>query len=305
LWLQRSTAGSPDQMQIMYGIAGERRLEEWTVDELAGYQGARPVRIGNAAAKQRQLDVYGEVCNALTQSRRGDLLSDGEAWPLQRSLLQSLSSFWREPDAGMWETRGGAKQFTFSKVMCWMAFQRSIEDAERHGLEAPLNEWRATRDDIHATVCRDGFDAEMNSFVQVFGGKALDASLLMIPMVGFLPADDSRVIGTIAAIERDLIEDGFVLRYRTETKEDGLPGREGAFLACSFWLVQALHLCGREADARAHFERLLALVNDVGLLSEEYDPRAKRFTGNFPQAFSHVALVTTALLLHGVRAADT
>ena len=304
-WLQRSTAGSPDQMQIMYGIGGERRLEEWTVDELAGYQGAKPVRIGNAAAKQRQLDVYGEVCNALSQARRGNLLSDGEAWPLQRSLLQHLSTLWREPDSGMWETRGGPKHFTFSKVMCWMAFHRSIMDAEKHGLEAPLDEWRAARDEIHETVCRDGFDTELNSFVQFFGSKALDASLLVIPVVGFLPGDDPKVAGTIAAVEQNLIEDDFVLRYRTETREDGLPGREGAFLACSFWLVQALYLQGREREARERFERLLALVNDVGLLAEEYDPRAQRFTGNFPQAFSHLALVTTALILQGVRAAET
>ena len=303
-WLQRSAAGSPDQIQIMYGIAGERRLEEWIVEELVGYQGARPVRIGNAAAKQRQLDVYGEVCSALSQARRGKLLSDGQAWPLQRSLLEGLSRVWREPDSGMWETRGGPKHFTFSKVMCWMAFHRSIEDAERHGLEAPLDEWRAIRDEIHETVCRDGFNAELNSFVQVFGSKDLDASLLLIPVVGFLPGDDPRVAGTVAAIERTLIEDGFVLRYRTETKEDGLPGREGAFLACSFWLVQALHLQGRESEAREQYERLLALVNDVGLLAEEYDPSTQRFTGNFPQAFSHVALVTTALMLHGMRAAE-
>ncbi len=304
-WLQRSVGGTPDQLQIMYGIAGERMLEERTLDHLPGYQGARPVRVGNAAAKQVQLDVYGEVCSALSQARRGKLMGDGQAWSLQRALLQHLTVIWREPDMGLWETRGGARHFTFSKVMAWVAFDRSIEDAEREGFEAPLDDWKATRDEIHATVCREGFDAELNSFVQSFGSKALDASLLMIPVVGFLPGDDPRVVGTLDAIEQGLMEDGFVLRYRAEQESDGLPGQEGAFLACSFWLVSARHLAGRTEDARRLFKRLLGLVNDVGLLAEEYDWRQKRFAGNFPQAFSHVALITTALLLGGVREAVT
>jgi GH15 family glucan-1,4-alpha-glucosidase len=304
-WLQRSAAGSPDQVQIMYGIAGERRLEEWEVGWLAGYQGATPVRIGNAAAKQVQLDIYGEVCGALNQARKGKLLDGDVDWPLERAMLGHLETLWREPDSGLWETRGGEKHFTFGKVMAWVAFARAIEDAERERLDAPLERWRAIRDEIHATVCAEGFDKEMNSFVQSFGSKNLDATLLLIPVVGFLPGHDPRVEGTIAAIERDLMEDGFVLRYRTDEHDDGLPGREGAFIACSFWLASAMHLQGREDEARALFERLLGLCNDVGLLAEEYDPRAKRFTGNFPQAFSHVALITTALLLGGIRESAT
>ena len=298
-WLQRSAAGSPDQLQIMYGLAGERRLEEWEVDALAGYQGAKPVRIGNAASKQLQLDIYGEVCGALAQGRRGKLLSDGRAWPVQRAMMNHLESTWRKPDSGMWETRGGEKHFTFSKIMAWVAFKHSIEDAVEFGLDAPVEHWREILDQIFASVYEKGFDKEMNSFVQVFGEKALDASLLLIPVVGFLPGDDPRVAGTIKAIEENLLEDGFVLRYRHTSHDDGLPGQEGAFLACSFWLAQAYYLQGRKDEARSLFERLIDLCNDVGLLSEEYDPRRKRFTGNFPQAFSHVALVTTALMLHG------
>ena len=296
-WLHRSIAGSAEQVQIMYGIAGERRMPEWEVPWLQGYEGAAPVRIGNAAAEQVQLDVYGEVMTALYQARRAKLLLNPQSWALQRAMLQHLQGIWAEPDEGLWETRGGREHFTFSKVMAWVAFDRCICDAEEYGLEGPVDEWRATRELIHATVCRDGFDAGQDSFTQVLGGKALDASLLLIPTVGFLPHNDPRVRGTVAAIERGLMQDGFVLRYRAEGGVDGLPDGEGAFLACSFWLVSALHHGGREADARALFERLLALGNDVGLLAEEYDPRAKRFTGNFPQAFSHVALITAAMAL--------
>lgn len=300
-WLQRSAAGSPAQVQIMYGVAGERRLDEWEVEGLAGYEGSSPVRIGNAASKQVQLDIYGEVCSALNQARRGKLLSDAFAWPLQCELLAHLETLWREPDSGLWETRGGPKHFTFSKIMAWVAFARSIKDAEDNGLEAPLDRWRGVRDEIFHTVCEKGFNKELNSFVQVFGETSLDASLLLIPVVGFLPGDDPRMLGTLDAIQSGLVENGFVLRYRASAQSDGLPGTEGAFLACSFWLAQALHLAGRQADARELFHRLIELCNDVGLLSEEYDPHGKRFVGNFPQAFSHVALVTTALLLEGVR----
>ncbi|MGI4794968.1 MAG: glycoside hydrolase family 15 protein [Janthinobacterium lividum] len=299
-WLQRSVAGSPEQIQIMYGLAGERRLEEYEID-LPGYEGSKPVRIGNAASSQVQLDIYGEVCMALNQARRGNLLSKDFAWPLQCELLAHLGTLWNKPDSGLWETRGGEKHFTFSKVMAWAAFARSIEDAEQNGLEAPLDAWRATRDQIFNEVCTKGFDTDLNSFTQVFGDPALDASLLLIPVIGFLPGTDPRVIGTIKAIEEGLVENGFVLRYRASAQSDGLPGQEGAFLACSFWLAQAMCLSGRQADARALFQRLIGLCNDVGLLSEEYDPHGKRFTGNFPQAFSHVAMVSTALLLDGVR----
>jgi GH15 family glucan-1,4-alpha-glucosidase len=298
-WLHRSIAGSPDQVQIMYGIAGERRLEESEVSWLPGYQGAAPVRIGNAAAMQLQLDVYGEVMDALHQARSAKLLTNPQSWSLQCALLEHLEEVWQQPDEGLWETRGGRRHFTFSKVMAWVAFDRGIKDAEMHGLEAPLDRWRQVRDQIHATVCRDGYDKKLGSFTQSFNDTALDASLLLIPIVGFLPHDDPRVQGTVQAVERDLLVDGFVLRYRTEDGGDGLPQGEGAFLACSFWLASAWHMQGRRAEAKVLFERLLGLCNDVGLLSEEYDPGTKRMSGNFPQAFSHVALITTALTLAG------
>ena len=298
-WLHRSIAGSPEQLQIMYGIAGERRLQENELPWLPGYQGAAPVRVGNAAATQLQLDVYGEVADALHQARAAKLLDTPQSWSLQASLLEHLETIWEEPDEGLWETRGGRRHFTFSKVMAWVAFDRGIREAEMHGLPGPVHRWRGVRDQIHARVCRDGYDAGRGSFVQSFGADCLDASLLLIPFVGFLPHGDPRVQGTVRAIERDLLVDGFVMRYKAEGGTDGLPDGEGAFLACSFWLAQAMYMQGRHGDATALFERLLALCNDVGLLSEEYDPRAKRFTGNFPQAFSHVALVTAALTLAG------
>jgi len=298
-WLHRSIAGSPDQIQIMYGISGERRLAESELPWLPGYQGAAPVRIGNGAAAQLQLDVYGEVMDALHQARSAKLLTSSQTWSLQRALLEHLTTIWREPDEGLWETRGGRRHFTFSKVMAWVAFDRGIRDVEATGLEGPVDRWRAERDAIHHTVLRDGYDDKLGSFVQSFGSKELDASLLLISVVGFLPHDDPRIAGTVAAIERGLLVDGYVLRYRTESGADGLPAGEGAFLACSFWLADALHHQGRLDEARALFERLCLLQNDVGLLSEEYDPAAKRFTGNFPQAFSHVALVTSALTLSG------
>jgi glucoamylase len=296
-WLQRSIAGSPAQIQIMYGLAGERRMDEWQVSWLAGYQGAAPVRIGNAAAGQVQLDVYGEVLECLHQARRHGLKAPHHGWSLQRGIVEHLTTIWDQPDEGIWEVRGGRRHFTFSKIMAWVALDRMVRDATHYRLKGDVTAWRTLRDQIHAEVLAKGFDAERNTFVQSFGSSALDASLLLIAQVGFLPAHDPRVIGTVAAIERDLMSGGFVQRYSTDTNVDGLPPGEGAFLACSFWLAEAYALQGRHADAEALFERLLALQNDVGLLSEEYDPGAKRLVGNFPQAFSHVALVACAMTL--------
>ena len=298
-WLHRSVAGSPQQLQIMYGIAGERRLDEYELPWLAGYQGASPVRIGNAAAGQLQLDVFGEVMAALHHARKTGLLDEIETWSVQRAILEHLETVWEQPDEGMWETRGGRRHFTFSKVMAWMAFDRGITDAEGYGFDAPLDRWRAARQRIHGLVWEQGFDKDRNTFLQSFGDPALDASLLMLPATGFIDANDPRMVGTVAAIEKELLVDGYVLRYHTGKVEDGLPEGEGAFLACSFWLASMLHQQGRTEEGLAMFERLVALCNDVGLLSEEYDPRAKRFTGNFPQAFSHVALVTTAMRMAG------
>ena len=293
-WLHRSVAGSPDQIQIMYGIAGERQLLEWEVPWLSGYQGASPVRIGNAAAEQLQLDVYGEVIGALHKARMGNLRDPKAGWSLQRGLMDHLETIWQQPDEGMWEVRGGRKHFVASKAFCWMAFDRSIQDAERFGLPAPLERWRAVRAQIHAEVCAQGFSVEKNSFKQSYESDALDASLLILPAIGFLDAHDPRIAGTVAAVERELLQDGFVLRYRTEAGVDGLTGNEGAFLACSFWLADAYVLQGRLAEANALFERLLRLRNDLGLFSEEYDPVAGRLVGNFPQAFSHTAMISTA-----------
>lgn len=294
-WLLRAVAGSPSQIQIMYGLSGERRLSEWEVPWLAGYEGSRPVRVGNAAQSQRQLDVFGEVMDALHQARRGGLDTTEAGWALQRALVQHLETIWSEPDEGIWEVRGGRRHFTHSKVMAWVALDRAIRGIEEFGLSGPLKRWRALRSRIHEEVCRQGFDPDLGSFVQSYGSRHLDASLLMLPLVGFLPPDDPRVRGTVAAIEqRLLVEDTFVRRYDTEEAFDGLPPGEGAFLACSFWLADNLLLQRREAQARALFERLLALRNDVGLLAEEYDPVARRQVGNFTQAFSHIALANTA-----------
>jgi GH15 family glucan-1,4-alpha-glucosidase len=300
-WLQRSVAGSPGDIQVLYGLAGERRLPEWEVPWLPGYQGAAPVRIGNAASGQLQLDVWGEVMDALRLARDGGLASAASAWAMQCGALNHLEAIWRDPDDGIWEMRGGRRHFTHSKVMAWVAFDRMIRDAEKYGLEAPLPRWRATRDAIHATVCEQGFDAARGCFTQSFGAPELDASLLLIPAVGFLPIEDSRVAGTIAAIERELVVDGFVLRYRTESGADGLPAGEGVFLACSLWLADAHAMQGRWPEAQAMFDRICALRNDLGLLAEEYDVRAGRQVGNFPQAFSHLTLVSTAIGLseHG------
>ncbi|WP_262031607.1 glycoside hydrolase family 15 protein [Microvirga sp. Mcv34] len=294
-WLLRAVAGSPQQMQIMYGIAGERRLSEWEPFWLPGYEASEPVRIGNAAYSQRQIDVFGEVMDALYQGRRGGLPTLEAGWALQRDLAGHLESIWDQPDEGIWEVRGGQRHFTHSKVMAWVAFDRMIRSAEEFGLEGPLDRWRQLRQRIHDDVCGTGFDPELGSFVQSYGSKHLDASLLLLPLVGFLPPGDPRVQGTVRTIEQRLLVDGtFVLRYDTAEAADGLPPGEGAFLACSFWLVDNLVLQGRREEARGMFERLLALRNDVGLLAEEYDPVARRQVGNFPQAFSHLALANSA-----------
>jgi GH15 family glucan-1,4-alpha-glucosidase len=293
-WLIRAVAGSPEQLQIMYGIAGERRLEEWSIPWLPGYEKSAPVHVGNAASGQVQLDVYGEVMDALYFGRTRGLPSDDTMWGLERALIGHLQQIWDEPDDGLWEVRGGRRQFTHSKIMAWVAVDRAIRSAEEFGLEAPLDEWRAWRQQIHDEVCAKGFNAERGSFVQYYGSKTLDASLLMIALVGFLPVADPRVQGTIAAIERELLRDGFVIRYDTVSSDDGLPSGEGAFLACSFWLVDNYVLQGRLDDARGLFEKLVKLTNDVGLLAEEYDPVLKRQVGNFPQAFSHIALINSA-----------
>ena len=292
-WLLRAVAGSPSQMQIMYGVAGERRLSEWEVSWLPGYEGSRPVRIGNAASAQLQLDVYGEVMDALHQARLGGLPATQAGWELQKALLQHLEKVWREPDEGIWEVRGPRQHFTYSKIMAWVAYDRALASAEAFSLDGPLNHWRALRQQIHTEICEKGFDPELGSFVQAYGAKQLDASLLLVSAVGFLPPDDARVLGTIDAIERNLVQDGFVLRYRTKETADGLPPGEGAFLACSFWLVDAYVQVGRVDDAHRLFDRLLSITNDVGLLAEEYDPQAKRQVGNFPQAFSHLALINS------------
>lgn len=296
-WLLRAAAGSPAQAQIMYGIAGERRLLEWEVPWLPGYAGSAPVRLGNAAHAQRQLDVFGEVIDALYQAGRRGTTRSVPGWDLQKALVQHLEKVWMLPDHGLWEVRGPAQHFTHSKVMAWVALDRAVRSVEEFGLEGPLDRWRALRDRIHREVCERAWDQSLGSFVQSYGSRQLDASLLLMPLVGFLPPDDPRIHGTVACIERRLLVDGFVLRYDSAATDDGLPPGEGAFLACSFWLADNYALLGRDDDARTLFERLLALRNDVGLLAEEYDPRLKRQVGNFPQAFSHVALVGTALNL--------
>lgn len=302
-WLIRAIAGDPDQLQIMYGPAGERRLTELVLDWLPGYEGSRPVRIGNLAFTQLQLDVFGEVMDALYLARRAGIPPDPSAWNVQRAMVSRLKTLWHQPDEGIWEVRGIRRHFTHSKVMAWVAFDRAIKTIEEEGLDGPVEEWRAERDAIHAEVCTRGYDPQRNTFTQYYGSRELDASLLIIPLCGFLPATDPRVAGTVAAIERELRGDGFVYRYASETAEqiDGLPPGEGVFLACSFWLADNYFLLGREDEARALFQKLCALANDVGLLSEEYDPKARRMLGNFPQAFSHVSLLNTARLLSGER----
>jgi GH15 family glucan-1,4-alpha-glucosidase len=296
-WLLRAVAGSPAELQIMYGIAGERRLTELELGWLPGYEQSRPVRIGNAASGQLQLDVYGELVDASFQSLIAGLPADPNGWNLLTTVLEFLETAWHEPDDGIWEVRGGRRHFTHSKIMAWVAMDRGVKAIERLGRSGPLERWRQVRDRIHSEVCERGFDTKLNSFVQSYGSRHLDASLLMIPLVGFLPADDPRVKGTVAAIEKTLLHDGLVRRYETETNVDGLPPGEGVFLPCTFWLADNYCMLGRTDEAREVLERLLALRNDVGLLSEEYDPVARRLLGNFPQAFSHITLVNTARAL--------
>jgi GH15 family glucan-1,4-alpha-glucosidase len=295
----RAIAGAPEQVQTVYGICGERQLVEWEVGWLPGYENSLPVRIGNGAVNQFQLDVFGEVAAALARTPRAEEEIRVSATAVQAALINHLCKVWQEPDEGIWETRGGPQHFTHSKVMAWVALDRAIKQYEIYDGEGDIERWKKNRDMIFEEVCEKGFDKELNSFVQAYGSKELDASCLRIMLVGFLPPEDPRIRGTVEAIERRLMKDGFVARYDTGTVDDGLPSGEGAFLACSFWMVANLWLIGREADATAMFERLLALRNDVGLLSEEYDPVDKRMVGNFPQALSHIALVHAAFALSG------
>jgi GH15 family glucan-1,4-alpha-glucosidase len=302
-WLLRAVGGDPEKAQIMYGIGGQRRTVEQELDWLPGYAGSRPVRIGNAAHEQFQLDVYGEVMDVLHQARIHGLDPDDHAWSFQRNLLEYLETVWDHPDEGIWEVRGGQRHFTHSKVLAWVAFDRAVQATERWGLHGPVDRWRSIRQTIHDEVCREAFNTELNSFTQSYGSTELDASTLLIPILGFLPPHDPRVIGTIEAIQRDLTRDGFVERYKThdENAVDGLRGNEGVFLPCSFWLVDALVLIGRTDEARDLFERLLGVQNDLGLLAEEYDPEERRQLGNFPQAFTHVGLVNSAYNLSNHR----
>jgi GH15 family glucan-1,4-alpha-glucosidase len=298
-WLQRTIAGSPDQIQIMYGIAGERILPEWEISALEGYENSRPVRVGNAASVQLQLDSYGEVldaffwaCSALKEDSRAADFS------LLSKLVEHLETVWEQPDHGIWEVRDGPQHFTYSKVMAWVAFDRAIKIAEKGGLDAPLERWKTIRDQIHEQICAKAFDTKLNSFVQSYGSNQLDASVLLMSMVGFLPPEDPRIRGTVTAVEKHLMRDGLVMRYDTSKTEDGLPGSEGKFLACSFWMVSNLKMIGREDDAHKLFKHLLTLANDTGLLAEEYDSERKRLVGNFPQAFSHIALLGAAFDLN-------
>jgi GH15 family glucan-1,4-alpha-glucosidase len=300
-WLMRAIAGEPDDMQIMYGIAGERRLDEYELPHLTGYMDSKPVRIGNAAAGQLQLDVYGEVLDSLYQARRLGIAPANDVWDMELGLAKHLERLWTAPDEGIWEVRGGRRNFTWSKIMTWVAFDRAVRTMDEFGAPGDLEQLRRVREQVRAEVETSGFDSELNSFVQSFGGKEMDASLLLIPVVGFLGPDDPRVKGTMALIEKRLLRGGFVERYDSETNVDGLAGREGVFLPCSFWLVDNYVLQGREAEARKLFENLLSLRNEVGLLSEEYDPEGRRLLGNFPQAITHVALVNSALNLTRAR----
>ena len=304
-WLVRAIGGEPSAVQILYGIGGERRSPELPLPWLAGYEGSRPVRIGNAAAGQLQLDIFGEVLDAFYHGHKRELVDGDDDWPLVCALLQHLETIWRQPDEGIWEVRGPRRHFTYSKVMAWVAFDRGVRSIEEFGFKGPLHHWRRLRQTIHDDVCENGFDPELGAFTQSYGARQLDASVLMIALVGFLPPEDKRVRGTVEAIERHLMVDGFVRRYDTGAVDDGLHAEEGVFLACSFWLVDNLVLLGREDDARQLFKRLLALRNDLGLLAEEYDPASKRLVGNFPQALSHIALINSAYnLAHAEKPAE-
>jgi GH15 family glucan-1,4-alpha-glucosidase len=300
-WLLRAVAGEPDKLQIMYGLDGARRLPEAELPWLAGYEGSHPVRIGNAASGQRQLDVWGETLDSLALARRAGLSPTDDAWDVQLALMEHLEGAWDQPDNGLWEMRGSQRHFTHSKVMAWVGVDRMVRDIRDHHLPGPADRWEKLRDTIHADVLEHGYDADRNTFVQSYGSTEVDASLLLIPRVGFLRPTDERVLGTIDTIQRELTDDGLLRRYRTTDSHDGLPGGEGLFIACSFWLVDALHLAGRQHDAVRLFERLLSLRNDLGLLSEEWDPRQGRQLGNTPQAFSHVGLVTSGMQLHAGR----
>jgi GH15 family glucan-1,4-alpha-glucosidase len=296
--------GDPSKLQIMYGVGGERRLTEFELDDFPGYEGSKPVRIGNAASEQFQLDVFGEVADMLYQYRRAELQKeslDGSAWNLERKVIEYLEKVWTRTDEGIWEVRGPKRHFTHSKLMSWVAFDRGVRSIEQFKVEGPLERWRKLRDDIADEICRDGYNPGKNSFVQYYGGDELDASLLMMPLVGFLPAKDPRIVGTVAAIERELVSpEGFVARYISKESLDGLPAGEATFLPCTFWLADNYALQGRGREARVIFERLLSIRNDVGLLAEEYDTRLKRQLGNFPQAFTHIGLINTALYLQGI-----
>jgi GH15 family glucan-1,4-alpha-glucosidase len=292
-WLLRAIAGSPADLQIMYGVTGERRLTELEAGWLPGFGGSQPVRIGNAAAEQLQLDVFGEVMDVLALARETQVGPSDDAWSMQRGLMRHLTGVWRQPDEGIWEVRGGRQHFTYSKVMAWVAFDRAARAVERFGMSGPARQWRATADEIHREVCEKAFDTDRGTFTQAYGSKALDAAVLLIPQVGFLPPDDPRVIGTVEAVQKELGYDGFVRRYIASHVDDGLAGDEGVFLICSFWLADSLALIGRVGEARNLYDRLVALRNDVGLLAEEYDPETGRMLGNFPQAFSHLGLVNT------------
>ncbi|HET6654865.1 MAG TPA: glycoside hydrolase family 15 protein [Gammaproteobacteria bacterium] len=293
-WLLRAAAGDAEKLQIMYGIAGDRRLPEQELDWLSGYEGSTPVRIGNGAYTQTQIDVYGEVMDGLYTARRHGLQPDDDTWRVQLELLRYLENHWRDEDSGIWEMRGPPRDFTFSKVMAWVAMDRAVKAIERYGLEGDADHWRMLRDTIHGEVCEKGFNKKRNTFVQYYGGEGLDAALLMMALVGFLPPEDPRIRGTVEAIQKDLMQDGFVLRYTQKEGGDGVSGSESPFIVCSFWLADNLAMMGRQQEARELFERLLAIRNDVGLLSEEYDPKTQRLLGNFPQAFSHVGLINTA-----------
>jgi len=305
-WLLRAAAGEPSKLQIMYGIAGERRLDEYPLDWLPGYERSTPVRVGNAASGQFQLDVYGEVLASLsmmrgvTPTQGGSVGDEDEAWKLECALLDFLEGAWRQPDDGLWEMRGDRQHFVHSKVMAWLGFETAVSSAERFDLPGPIDRWRAQRDEVHSQICDEGFDPELGSFTQAYGSKQLDAALLQMALVGFLPADDERIVGTVAAIERELLHEGFVLRYLTDDSDDGLPPGEGAFLPCSFWLVDNYAFQGRIHDAQTLFDKLVRIANDVGLFSEEYDPIGQRQLGNTPQAFTHLAFVRAAAAMSSV-----